>query len=462
MDPLTIDAFARQLRAGTITSTYATESCVRQIEAQNGPLNAFITVMAEEAMRDAAKADRELANGLDRGPLHGVPISVKDIVDVAATVTTAASRVREGIVATGDALLVQRLRSAGAVIVGKTNLHEFALGTTNEDSAFGPARNPLDPSRSPGGSSGGSAASVRAGMCLGSLGTDTGGSIRIPAAACGLVGLKPGYDELPTAGVIPLSRTLDHAGPIAWTVTDAWHLFHALRDRPAARPLTPDTIAGAGSQTRQPGVRNLRFGVPRDYFFDLLDDEVAQSFAGAVERLRAQGATIDEVRIPHAPLIGSVYTHIVFGDAAAYHATALDAMPEKYTPNVRLRLELARYVLAEDYVRALDGRRVLRHEVDAALTGRDGLLLPTIPIVAPSIGAAMARVGATEQPVRNVMLRLTQLFNLTGHPAVSLPCGAGASGLPCGLQIAGATGQTDTLLHVARGVEIALAESVRT
>jgi len=439
-----IDGLARRLRSRDISSTEMVEACLRRIDADNARLNAYILVMAEWARRQAAEADRELAAGLDRGPLHGIPVSVKDIFDIAGTVTTAASRVREGLVAQNDAIAVSRLRRAGAVIVGKTNLHEFAFGTTNEDSAFGPARNPFDDTRSPGGSSGGSAASVAAGMALATLGTDTGGSIRIPAAACGLVGLKPAYGELPANGVVPLSRTLDHVGPLTATVTDAWHMLHALRDRAPVKPLAATPVHA------------LRLAVPRRYFCDLLDDDVRAAFEAAVDTLERQGATIVDADIPHASLIATVYIHIVFGDAAAYHADTLDIMPERYTPNVRLRLEMARYVTAEDYVRALEGRRTLAREVDAALSGVDALLMPTLPIVAPPIGAATVQVGTTREPVRNVMLRLTQLFNLTGHPAVSLPCGTSASGLPCGLQLAGSRGQTDTLLHVARGVEMAL------
>ncbi|MEQ1907295.1 MAG: amidase [Vicinamibacterales bacterium] len=444
MVPLTIDTFARQLRAGETSSSQAVEDCLRRIDADNPRLNAFIQILAEDARRQAAEADRELASGIDRGPLHGVPVSVKDVFDIAGTVTTAASRVRESIVASRDALAVTRLRRAGAVIVGKTNLHEFAFGTTNEDSAFGPARNPIDDTRSPGGSSGGSAASVVAGMALATVGTDTGGSIRIPAAACGLVGLKPGYDELPADGVVPLSRTLDHVGPLTATVSDGWHMLHALRDRAPAKPLSVTPV------------RSLTLGVPRQYFCDVLDEDVRRAFETALGRLRGEGATITAVDIPHASLIAPIYLHIVFGDAAAYHGDALDTMPDKYTPNVRLRLEMARYVTAEDYVRALDGRRVLRREVDSCLSGVDALVLPTLPIVAPPIGAGTVQVGERHEPVRNLMLRLTQLFNLTGHPAITLPCGASASGLPCGLQLVGVTGQTDNLLHVAAGVELSL------
>jgi aspartyl-tRNA(Asn)/glutamyl-tRNA(Gln) amidotransferase subunit A len=437
---LTVDEFGRKLRGRQISALEATDDCLRRIDADNARLNAFILVLADEARQQARDADRELAAGFDRGPLHGVPVSIKDLFDVRGTPTTAASRVREGHVADEDAPAVTRLRDAGAVLIGKTNLHEFAFGTTSEDSAYGPVRNPHDPSRSPGGSSGGSAASLVAGMALATLGTDTGGSIRIPAAACGTVGLKPTYGELPVHGVVPLSRTLDHVGPLGLTVGDVRHVFRALRGT-------------ASAELSRPGARNLQLAVPRNYFCDLLDEEVRQQFEGSVAALRAAGSTVVETAIGFSTLIAPVYLHICFGDAAAYHAATLETVPERYTTPVRLRLELARYVLAEDYVRALEGREALRREVDAALSGPHALLLPTLPIPAPPVGANTVQVGLSEQPVRNLMLRLTQLFNLTGHPAISLPCGRTSAGLPCGLQLVGARGQTDKLLDVAECVE---------
>ena len=443
---MTVDAFGRQWRERRVTSAKVTDSCLDRIASDNPSLNAFILVMADAARRQAAEADRELAAGMDRGPLHGVPISIKDLFDIEGTATTAASRVRDGHVAAHDAPVISRLRQAGAVIIGKTNLHEFAFGTTNEDSAFGSTRNPFDRSRSSGGSSGGSAVSLASGMALATIGTDTGGSIRIPAALCGTVGLKPSYGELPADGVTPLSRTLDHIGPLTSTVTDAWHVFHALRGDTHLRPLEPARI------------ETLRFGIPRAYFCAILADDVRRAFDASVETLTRAGATMIEIEIPSAPLIAPVYLHIVFGDAAAYHAHTLETMPERYTAPVRLRLEMARYVLAEDYVRALQGREALRREVDAALSGVSALLLPTVPIPAPPLGATTAQVGATAEPIRNVMLRLTQLFNLTGHPAISLPSGRTPEGLPIGLQVVGGFGQTDTLLQVARSVEHTLSD----
>jgi aspartyl-tRNA(Asn)/glutamyl-tRNA(Gln) amidotransferase subunit A len=436
---ISIVEFGRRLRARELTTEQATEDCLRRIEADNPRLNAFITVTADEARQQARELDRELGAGHDRGPLHGVPLSIKDLLDVRGTPTTAASHVRDGHVASGDAAAISHLRNAGAVFLGKTNLHEFAFGTTSEDSAYGPARNPHDPARSPGGSSGGSAASVAAGMALASIGTDTGGSIRIPAAACGVVGLKPAHGEVSTDGVVPLSDRLDHVGPLAQTVADAWLLYRALlgdhREHvPSARPM-----------------RGLRLAVLRPYFCDLLDDEVRARFEEALVRLRAAGAEIDETAIPHASVLAPIYLHIVLADAAAYHARTLERTPERYTPPVRMRLEMGRHVLGEDYVRALAGRDVLRREVDAALADHDVLILPTLPIPAPLIGQASVEFGNVSEPVRNVMLRLTQLFNVTGHPAIALPSGRTTAGLSCSLQLAGK--QTETLVEVALACE---------
>jgi aspartyl-tRNA(Asn)/glutamyl-tRNA(Gln) amidotransferase subunit A len=444
MFAMTIEEFGRKLRAREVSALEATDACLARIEAGNARLNAFILVMADEARHQAREADREIAAGRDRGPLHGVPMSIKDLVDMRGTATTAASRVRASHVAEHDAPIVVHLRRAGAVVVGKTNLHEFALGTTSEDSAFGPARNPHDETRSPGGSSGGSAASIVAGMALASVGTDTGGSIRIPAAACGTVGLKPTYGEVSADGVVPLARSLDHVGPLAASVADAYLVYHALLGGAPPRPLAAAPVRG------------LRLAVPRAYFCDLLDDEVRTAFENALGRLRDGGAQVRDVEIRHARDIAPVYLHLSLAEAAAYHATTIDAQPDSYTAPVRLRLEMGRHILAEDYVRAQIGREVLRREVDAALADHDALVLPTLPIPAPLFGANSMMIGATKEPVRSLMLRLTQLFNLTGHPAISLPCGRTSAGLPCGLQLAGARMQTDALLGVALACETAL------
>jgi aspartyl-tRNA(Asn)/glutamyl-tRNA(Gln) amidotransferase subunit A len=439
-EPRTIADVARALRERTSTAEAITERCLEQIADRDTSINAFITVLAEQAREQAQQADREIGAGTWRGPLHGVPVSLKDIIDVRGVATTAASRVRADHVAQADATVVTRLREAGAVIIGKTNLHEFAFGTTNEDSAFGPVRHPSDPSRSPGGSSGGSAASVLADMAYASIGTDTGGSIRIPSAVCGLVGLKPSLHEVPTDGVVPLSGTMDHVGPICRSVEDAAILYAALQGEPT-------------SPFDRRDARGIRLGVLRGYFTAVLDPQVARAFDQACSQLVDAGVVLEDVSVAHAGDIAPIYLHIVLAEAAAYHAMTLDSRPNDYTPNVRIRLEMGRYILAQDYVRALRGRELLIGEVDAALEGRDGLLLPAMAVPATKLGAATVRIGASEEPVRNITLRLTQLFNLTGHPAIALPCGTTTEGLPIGAQLVGPARQTSGLLAVAAAVE---------
>jgi len=440
----TITELAPLIAAGRLSSEALTRACIAEIEAHDRGLNAFVTVLGANAIAQARTLDAEIAAGRCRGPLHGIPMSLKDLIDQEGVPTTAASRVREGHVAERDAPVTARLREAGAVLLGKTNLHEFAFGTTSDDTAFGAVRNPHDPSRSPGGSSGGSAVAIVTGMSVASIGTDTGGSIRIPSAACGTVGLKPAWGEVPCEGVVPLSPSLDHVGPLARSVADAWLIYLVLCGQPAAArwPLPA-----------RRSIKGLRLGVPRQYFHDMLDDDVRERFAASLAWLRQAGVRTVDVVIPHASGAAPVYLHVTLPEAAAYHAASLAASPERYSRNVRLRLETGRYVLAEDYVRAQAARAVLRREVDAALDGCDALALPTLPIPAPPVGAATVDVAGTPQPVRGMMLRLTQLFSLTGHPAISMPIGDTPAGLPCGLQLVGRLNDTEGLLATAAACE---------
>ena len=440
---MTIADAAPRLAKGELKSEKLTEDCLSKIEQLNAKLNAFITVTADDALASARKADKEIAAGRYLGPLHGIPVSLKDLIDQKGVRTTAGSLVRKDHVADSDAVVTTRLRDAGAVFVGKTNLHEFAFGTTSEDSGFGAARNPNDPTRSPGGSSGGSAIAIKTGMSLGTVGTDTGGSIRIPAAACGVVGLKPEWGQVSASGVVPLSRQLDHVGPLAASVTDAWLQFNAML--PAERRVTTELDATP--------LKGLRLGMMSGYLFDRIDADVERVTLETIELLRKEGATIKEVALPHAADMPAIYLHLVFGDAAEYHARTLDSRPLDYTPNVRLRLEMARYVMAEDYIRALRGKAIITAEIDRALDGVDALILPSLSIPAPPIGAASMPVKGGPEAVRTLMLRCTQPFNLSGHPAISLPSGMTPAGLPIGLQLAGHKGKTPALVQAALAVE---------
>jgi aspartyl-tRNA(Asn)/glutamyl-tRNA(Gln) amidotransferase subunit A len=422
-----------------------TRACLDRIAAADAGLRAFITVTADRALADAARAEQEIAAGRYRGALHGIPVSLKDLVDLAGTPTTSGSAVPPRL-PDHDAPIAANLRRAGAVIVGKTNLHEFAFGTTSDETAFGAVRNPYDRSRSPGGSSGGAAVSIVEGMCYAGVGTDTGGSIRIPSAACGIVGLKPDLGDLSTEDVVALSTTLDHVGPMARTVTDTALTYYAMLDGNArADRLVP------------PGADPLWLGVPGPYFLDKLDADVRRLFGETRAALEGAGHSVSDVAIQHAERTADVYLHIVLPEASWYHASLLERHAAQYSPGVRLRLEMGRYVLAEDYVRAIHGRAALRRAVDRALEGLDALLLPSLAIPAPPIGAASIDVDGAQEPVRAIMLRLTQLFNITGHPAIALPCGRGRDDLPRGLQLVGHRGGTERLLAVAAAVERQLA-----
>ena len=384
----TIAGLAAALRRREIAATALIEECLATIAARDDTLNAFILVRADEARAEARAADRELARGEDRGPLHGIPVSLKDVIDLAGTPTTAATAARAAHRAAGDAAVTARVRAAGAVVIGKCNLHELAFGTTGEASAFGPTRNPHDPQHVAGGSSGGSAVSVSTGMALASIGTDTGGSIRIPASACGVVGLKPAYGEVSVDGVFPLAPSLDHVGPITRSVRDAETLYRILRE-PAGD--------GAPDAPPVPVASRPRFGVPRRYFLDRLEPAVDEAFHATLERLARAGCRIADADIPHAADAGPVYLHTQLPEASVLHRGMLDRHAEALSEEVRLRLALGRYVLAEDYVRAQRGRAVLGREVDAALELCDALLLPALAIVPPRHGVDKVVIGDTSR-----------------------------------------------------------------
>ena len=440
---MTIADVAPRIASGEVSPTEIVRRCLARIDARK-ELNAFITVLGDRAIAEAAVASQEIAAGRYRGPLHGIPVSIKDLIAVAGVPTTSGSSVPP-LHPAEDAPVVRRLHEAGAIIIGKTNLHEFAFGTTGDETAFGAVHHPLDYARSAGGSSSGGAVALVEGMCLASIGTDTGGSIRIPAAACGIVGLKPGYGELPCDGVVPLSTTCDHVGPMALSVEDTRLVYDGLKGDSASTDATGDG-------------RPLTFGVPSGYLIERLDPEIRETLGRVRRKLARDGHTVLEVEIRHSQWTPDVYLHIVLPEASQYHAPTLDGDPSGYSPGVRLRLEMGRYLLAEDYIRARNLRARLTAQVDDALGRCDVLLLPTLPIVAPLLGSASVDIDGRPEPVRAATLRLTQLFNLTGHPAIALPAGANSAGLPISMQLVARHNQTKRLLTIAASVERQIAE----
>lgn len=450
---LTIVSAAARIREGEFSCLELTRAVLERIAALNRETHAFITVTADAAEAQAEAADRALESGDDRGPMHGIPVSLKDLIDTAGIRTTAASRVFEDRVPTEDAYVVERLRAAGAVLIGKTNLHELAFGVTNVNPHFGAARNPWDRERMSGGSSGGSAVSVALSMALGSLGSDTGGSIRIPSALCGTVGLKPTYGRVSVRGVIPLSPSLDHVGPIARSVDDAAHLLEAVAGHDPADPFSADAPAGRYSQQLEGGVAGMRLGVPRDAFFDRLEPDVASAVETAVDALGGMGADRVEVAVPDPDGYESIFKAIATAEVFERHEDRLRSGPGMYGDDVRERIAAGKELRAVDYVRAQRERRVLAAAVDAVLRSVDLLVLPALPITAPTIDQTAIEWDGGSETVLHALTRMTRLANLTGLPAMSVPCGFSDTGLPIGLQMIGRRFDESTLLRAARAYE---------
>lgn len=434
-DDATIADLAAAFRAGAVDPIAATEACLEAIAERDDALNAMTTVAGERALEAAAHARRELRSGIDRGPLHGVPIVVKDLVDVAGLPTGYGSAPVFRTLPARNAALVDRLEVAGAVLLGKANLLEFAYGVAHPN--VGPTRNPWDPTRTAGGSSGGSAAAVATGMAYASLGTDTGGSIRIPAAYCGVVGLKPTYGALPLAGVFPLSRTLDHAGPLARTSACALATLDAL-------------TRGAGATTPLP-LNGRRFGVVRAHVDDpCIAEDVRAAFDDACGRLVDGGASLVDVHLAEVDGIARSLFDIVLAEAAVVHARGLREHRDAYAPGTRAQLEAGLEARATAYLRARAHRRRLTDAAEEAVRGLDALIAPTVPWVAPKEDPSV------HEQAGHAEVHCTGLANLTGQPSVSLVSGPGAAGLPTGLMLTGPRGGDRRLLRVAMGVEAVL------
>jgi aspartyl-tRNA(Asn)/glutamyl-tRNA(Gln) amidotransferase subunit A len=451
-----IQSIASLFRKRKLSPVELTKLLLYRIDSLNSKLNAFITVTHELALSQARRAEKELFSPpgreghLDRGPLQGIPISFKDNIYTAGIRTTAGSRILKDFIPKQDAVVVAQLKDAGAVILGKTNMHEFAYGITSENPHYGPVRNPWNLARIPGGSSGGSAAAVAAGLSFGSIGTDTGGSIRIPSALCSAVGLKPSFGHVSAQDVIPLSPRLDCVGPIARTITDAALLFETisplLKHQPNLRSLR-------GAKKSRP----FRLGVPTDFFGDLVSDEASVVFEDALRSFQKLGAKLKKVSIPLLQETETAGNQIAWAEATHFHQQSgwFPARSSDYGEDVRSRLELGAKVPATAYLEALELRDKFIQGLHLAFAENslDAIVVPTSPIVAPLIGA--------DQSSRALLLRNNRPANLAAVPALSIPCGFTPAGLPVGLQLIGAYNHDHLLLHIAHTFERAHPQSLR-
>ena len=443
---LSIREAAELVRRKKVSPVELTQACLARIERLNPVLNAFITVTADSALAEARQAEAEIQRGRWRGPLHGIPIALKDLFDTAGVRTTAASALYKDRIPTEDAEVVRRLKAAGAVLLGKLNMHEFAYGATSVVSYFGAVHNPWDLNYMAGGSSGGSGAAVAAELCYGALGSDTGGSIRGPAACCSIVGLKPTYGLVSTRGVIPLSWTRDHVGPMTRKVADAAAMLQAIagydpEETTSQRMDVPNYSSALGAKTA-----SLRLGVPRDFFFAELHPEIEAAINNALEVLGKLTAGLREIKIPV-----STNRSVTDAEAHAFHAETLAKTPELYQPYTRERLRAGAQVTTLAYI---EGRRELvqlRQDIRKAFASVDALVTPTAPIPPRTILEASA-----DDPLRIPRppdLRNTSPFNINGLPTISIPCGFTSAGLPIGLQISGPPGGEAVVLQLAHAYE---------
>jgi len=429
---------ARMIATKEVSPVEVTRAFLERVAALDGTLKSFITVTGDSALDAARAAEADLVAGRVQGPLLGVPLGLKDLFNTAGVRTTGGSKILADSVPTADATVVRRLRAAGAIVLGKLNMHEFAYGPEGLNEHYGHARNPWDAqqTRVTGGSSSGSGAAVAAALVPVALGSDTGGSIRIPAALCGITGIKPTYGRASRAGVLPLAWSMDHVGPMARSAADCAIVLRAMAGYDPADPTTsvlpvPDYGAALTGE-----IKGLRVGLLRPFFMDGSAPEVTAAVQSAARALEGLGAVVDEVRLESVWPVAAASFAIVASEALAYHAEWMRTRSADYQPDVRERLKMGAFAR-------------VRAEVDEALARRDVLLAPTTPLPAPVLGQTETRIGDAKTDVRSALIRLTRPFNFSGHPACSLPCGVSGDGLPIGMQLVGRPFDEATVLRVA-------------
>jgi aspartyl-tRNA(Asn)/glutamyl-tRNA(Gln) amidotransferase subunit A len=442
----TIEQLAGPLQRAELSPVELVEASLARIERLDGRLGVFITVTAEQARGEAREAEREIARGEYRGPMHGVPVSLKDLYDTAGVRTTCGSRILADNVPSEDAAVVRRLREAGAIVIGKTNLQEFAAGPTGHNPIYGVTRNPWNADRLPGGSSSGSGVAVAIGMGCASLGSDSGGSVRIPAALCGVVGLKPTYGLVSRVGIFPLAHSLDHAGPLTRSVRDAAYVLEAIAGHDPRDPTSVDRPLAWHSSELEGQVAGRRGGVLEESL-DGVASDVRAVFDTAVDDLRRIGLKVQSVSVPQARHVAGASTAILYAESGTVHQRWLAERPDDYGQDVRTRLELGALLPAVHYLKAQQARSAIMAAFEPIWSAYEVLLTPTTPVVAPPIADAL------KPEVRSQLVANTRLFNLLGTPACSIPCGFTPGGLPVGLTVAGRAFDEATVLEMSLAFE---------
>ena len=444
---------SRLIKTKQVSPVEVVDAHLERISNTDGVLNSFITLLPEQAKAAARRAENDIQGGNYRGPLHGIPVGLKDLFKTAGVRTTSGSRLFDSFVPDQDCTVAARFLRAGAILLGKLNMHPFAYGPTGENEDYGHMHNPWNPEMITGGSSGGSGSATAAGQCTITMGSDTGGSVRIPAALCGIVGLKPTYGLVSRHGLTPLSWSLDHPGPMVRTVEDAALAMNAIaghdpNDVASAQVSVPDYTSALNGD-----VQGLRIGIPREYLQAPLDPEVSQAFQKAIGQLEEMGATVSEVDFPMFQHAQAISGAILMAEASAYHRDLLATHADKLYPPVRLRLEAGLFITSADYLKAQQARSLFNREARHLLEEVDLLAGPTEPVTAPQILASEVQAGEQKIGTTAALTQFTRPYNITGSPAISIPCGFSEAGLPIGLQLAGKPFDEVTVLRAAHAYE---------
>ncbi|QYD69279.1 aspartyl/glutamyl-tRNA amidotransferase subunit A [Paraburkholderia edwinii] len=453
---LSIAAAARLIRQREVSPTELFDSSLREIEKHNSTLRAFISITEESGKKAAAAAELMLSAGYDLGPLHGIPLGIKDNIAIKGERTTAGGKILENWHPDKDATIISRLKQAGAVFVGKTNMHEYAWGGTSANPHYGHVRNPWDTSKFPAGSSGGSGAAVAASLCYGALGTDTGGSIRLPSAINGVVGLRPTYGRVSNSGIIPLAWTMDTAGPMTRTVEDCALLFNAIAGPDPTDPATASVPVDDFLSRLSVGVRGLRIGIVPSYFFSHIQQDVKHAVESALKTFEELGAHIVEVDIKHIEGNISAQLTIESAEPSTYHQKSLRERPGDFGDDVRTLLEVGEMLLATHYLQAQRYRTLLRNEFLEAFKHVDVFICPTLPFTATDLGATTVEIeSGVQEDMLSAIMQFTGVASLTGLPSLNVPCGFDSGGLPVGMQIIGAPFTESRLFSVGHSFQCA-------